>query len=112
MLAAGQQLLGWGVFAGVAGAGQVGGGALGGGAALAGGVGGAEVLGPGQIGREQVGEGVRGAALGAAGADQQQFGVGGCGGVGEPAQLVGGVAAKNRAVAVIATPTSGRGDHM
>ncbi len=76
--------------AGDVGCGQVVLGALDGGAgALVGGVGGAEVVGPGQQVVEGGRQGVRRCAL-IGGGDQQEFGVGRCGVVGEPLQVVGG----------------------
>ena len=78
------------VGAGCAGGGQVVFGAVDGGAGLAVvGVGGAQVLGVGQVVGEDGEQGV-GGLLVAGGGDEQEFGVGGGGAVGEPAQLCGG----------------------
>lgn len=76
--------------AGCAGGGEVVFGALDGGARLgAAGVGGAEVLGVGQVVSEHGDQGVGGLSI-TGGGDQYKFGVGGRGGVGEPAQLCRG----------------------
>ena len=90
LIAAGQQIDGVGVEVGVGDRRQVGGGVLEGGQrrALCG-VGGAQVLSPGQVGGGDDGQGVGGAALGRRVGDEQQFGVGGCGVLGEPGQLGG-----------------------